>query len=103
MDWLGLAKVAAGAVTWRTIGLNAAGRKLIDALASQDENVRVIAGMSLVKGGVKALPLLRDALINRRNLATVISIIGDIGDTSALSDIEPFLNDGDVQVREVLF
>ena len=100
MDWVGLAKVAASAATWRIIGLKSAGRTLIDALASPDENVRTIAGMSLVKGGEKALPLLRDALSQRRALATVITIIGDIGGENAHKDIEPFLNDGDAQVQK---
>jgi HEAT repeat protein len=100
MEWLALGKVATSAIAWRAFGLNAAGRTLIDALASRDENVRVIAGMSLVKGGARALPLLRDALKRRSTLSMVISIIGSIGDKSVVGDIEPFLNDGDVQVQK---
>ena len=100
MEWLALAKVAASATAWRFTGLNAVGRALIQALASSDENVRVVAGMSLVKGANKGLPLLRDALHSRSTLATVITIIGDIGDRSALKDLEPYLNDGDLQVQK---
>ena len=100
MEWLALAKVVVSATAWRLAGLNAAGRALIQALASRDENVRVVAGMSLVKGGNRALPLLRDALDSRSVLAMVITIIGDIGDPSALKDLEPYLNDGDLQVQK---
>lgn len=100
MEWLALAKAAASATTWRFTGLNVAGRALIHALASNDENVRVIAGMALVKGGNRALPLLRDALDSQSVLAMVITIIGDIGDPSALKDLEPYLNDGDLQVQK---
>ena len=100
MEWLTLTKVFAGAAAWRAFGSKSAGRVLINALASPDENVRIIAGMLLVKGGRRALPLLREALKGRSALATVITIIGDIGDKSAVGEIEQFLHDRDPQVQK---
>ena len=100
MEWLTLVKVTAGAAAWRVFGSKSAGRLLIRALSSTDENVRVIAGMFLVKSGQRALPLLREALKGRSALATVITIVGDIGDKSVVGEIEPFLDDGDSQVQK---
>ena len=100
MEWLTLAKVVASAAAWRTFGSKSAGRVLINALSSPNENVRIIAGMLLVKGGRRALPLLREALKGRSALVTVITIVGDIGDKSAVGEIEPFLHDRDPQVQK---
>lgn len=100
MEWLSLAKVITGAAAWRIFGMDRGGRVLIDALSSPDENVRVIAGMLLVKGGQRALPLLREALKGRSALVTVLTIIADVGDKRVVRDIEPFLSDDDPQVRK---
>ncbi len=74
---MGVAKsvgvIAAGAA-WRLGYPDWAGRALIDALGSEDESARTIAGMLLAKGGAHALPLLREAMKNEQNLSMVLAV-----------------------------
>jgi hypothetical protein len=93
IDWPQLLKVFGASALWRATGLHAAGETLVHALASRDENVRISAGMFLVKGGGKALPLLRRALDRRESVPIVLSIIGDIGDGRGEVDVNRFSND----------
>ena len=52
---------------WYWLGITSAGRALVRALGSPDENIRSIAGILLAKSGKRAEPLLQEAL-NRRCL-----------------------------------
>jgi HEAT repeat protein len=92
-----LGVVAAGAA-WKLGHPEWAGRALIDALGSDDENARTIAGMLLVKGGAHALPLLRRAMAKRENLPVVLAVAGSIGDPALKADLERFVNDSDPRV-----
>ncbi len=83
---------------WRVTGIRAAGRPLVDALGSTDEDVRTIAGMLLVKAGKSAEPLLTEALARRENLPMVLSVLADIGDPDVESQIQSFSSDTDPEV-----
>jgi HEAT repeat protein len=100
MDWLHLLQVFVAGALWRLTGVSSAGRVLTRALAFEDENVRVIAGMFLVKGGSRALPLLRETLTNRKTLASVLTMLGDIGDRGAIADVQRFIGDPDAPVAK---
>jgi hypothetical protein len=50
------------------------------ALGAPDEDLRVVAGMFLVRGARNAEPLLEEALARREYLPQVIAILADIGD-----------------------
>src|SRR5690242_21916398 len=65
-------------VIWRALGERSSGEKLIMALSSTNENLRILAGIFLVRGGRKALPLLEKELENRRNLPQILMLLGDI-------------------------
>ena len=80
---------------WRATGLRSAGRALVRALGSDDENVRTIAGMFLTQSGRKSVPLLREALDRRENLPMVLTILGSIGDRESEPEIRRFINDPD--------
>ena len=62
---------------WRVTGLRATGRPLVRALGSDDEDLRTIAGMFLVKAGPSAQPLLEEALARGKNLPIVLTILAD--------------------------
>ena len=83
---------------WRATGLRAAGRPLVRALGSPDEDVRTIAGMFLVKAGKSAEPLLMEALARREHLAMVLSVLADIGDPDLEPQIRSFSTDPDPEV-----
>jgi len=87
-------------LVWRLTSLHAAGRVLIRALGSGDENIRTIAGMVLVRGGSKAAPLLREAIAKRENLSLVLAIIGSLGDRQFEPTLRRFIHDPDANVEK---
>ncbi len=82
------------------LGSQAAGRSLLDDLASEDENVRMLAGMFFVKNGRRSLPVLREALARREQLPTVLTILGDIATPECEGLIRPYLNDPDSEITQ---
>jgi hypothetical protein len=71
------AKLFAANAAWR-LGSRRAGKRLVDGLASSDENNRLIAGMLLVRAGKGAVPLLAEELRHPRNLPLLLRIMGDV-------------------------
>ena len=92
------AAIIASGTLWRTLGVPAAGRRLIRALGSDDETIRTLAGMFLVKAGARSLVLLAEALDTRDNLSLVLTILGDIGEPRSIPMIEGFTQDRDADV-----
>ena len=85
---------------WRLLGIRPAGRVLVHALASKDENIKTIAGMFLVQAGTKSSPLLKDALKHREGLTMALNVVGDIGDPTFESDLHVFAKDSDPEVAQ---
>ena len=79
-------------------GRHAAGKSLVEALASEDEDERVIAGMLLTKAGRRAEPLLEEALKEGRHLPMVIGVLGSIGDPAVVPELQPFVESEDAEV-----
>jgi HEAT repeat protein len=88
------------AAVWRATGVRLAGRALVRALGTDDEEIRAIAGMMLVKSGRKAEPLLQEALNRRENVSTVLTVLGSIGDPSIEPEIRRFADDKDPRVSK---
>lgn len=82
------------------LGSDAAGRRLVASLGSEDENVRMLAGMFLVKNGRRALPVLREALLRREQLPTVLTILADIAAPESAGLIRPYVADPDPAVAD---
>jgi len=98
---MNLAKVAqlfVSKTVWNVTGFDAAGRALIHALDSDDENIRTIAGMFLVQTGQRAEPLLEEALHKGQYLPMVINVLGSIGDPEVVSELHPFTKDRDPEI-----
>src|SRR4029077_5650377 len=85
---------------WYWLGITAAGRALIKALGSPDENIRSIAGILLVKSGKRAEALLLEAANRRENLPTVLTALGSIGDPAFIPQLRPFTNDPNQDVAK---
>jgi HEAT repeat protein len=100
MKLLKLLRVSFAAAMWRATGMRPAGRVLVHALGTDDEQVRMIAGMMLIKGGKKAEPLLREALNTRENISTVLTVLGSIGDPSVEPELRRFTDDKDPRVSK---
>lgn len=95
MELARVAGVFANRALFSATGLRPAGRTLVRSLGSDDENVRTIAGMSLVQSGRRAEPLLEEALERRESLPLVLSILGDIGDPECEAVLVRFTDDPD--------
>jgi HEAT repeat protein len=100
MKFLRLLAVLLTSLIWRLMGIRPAGRALVRALGTDDEQVRAIAGMMLVKSGRKAEPLLQEALDRRENVSTVLTVLGSIGDPSIEPEIRRFADDKDPRVSK---
>ena len=85
------------ALSW---GSNAAARSLFADLSSDDENVRTLAGMFLVRNGRRALPVLRQALARREQLPTVLTMLADIAAPESEAEIARFVDDPDPEVAQ---
>lgn len=93
-----VAGVLANRALFATTGLRPAGRALVRALGSEHEDVRAVAGMSLVQAGERAEPLLEEAADRRENLPLVLTILGDIGDPACEPLLARYTLDGDPEV-----
>lgn len=98
MNLLGLARVLAARALWTKVGLRSAGQHLVRALGSEDENVRTLAGMSLVQAGTRSEVILEEALERREILPLVLTALGDIGDPACRPVVERYVRDRDVEV-----
>ena len=87
-------------ILWQWTGLRALGNQLVEALGSEDENVRAIAGMFLVQTARRSRPVLIEALDKKQNLAVVLTILGDIGDLEDLPILEKYVQDPDSTVAQ---
>ena len=100
---MNLAKVAqlfVSKTVWNVTGFDTAGRALIHALDSDDENIRTIAGMFLVQTGQRAEPLLEEVLHKGQYLPMVINVLGSIGDPRIVSELRPFTKDRDPEIAQ---
>lgn len=100
MRLIGVARLPLLYGLWRGTGLTAAGRALVHALGSPDENIRTIAGMFLVRARERTVPLLREALERRESLPMALAILGDIGDRRCQPDLVRFTQDADPEVAK---
>ena len=77
-----------------------AGAKLISALGSDEEDVRVTAAMLLTRAGKRAEPFLLSALQRRENVPAVLDVLGSIGDVAVEPEVERLMGDSDPDVAE---
>ena len=95
MGPLQAARLYALKTLWSATGLRPAGRALIDALGSPDEDLRTVAGMLLVHSGKRAEPLIAEAIARREHLPIALVIAGDIGATALEPEIRRLTTDPD--------
>ena len=65
--------------TWRAFGSSGAGATLLEAMAGNDEQGRMLAGMSLVKAGERSLDLIREAYATGNATPQMVRLVADIG------------------------
>jgi hypothetical protein len=75
-------------VSWRLFGSRRAGEILLRALASEDEQNRMLAGMSLVKAGDRSLRLIEKKLNDEKGSVPLVRLLPDIGGEDARGLLE---------------
>ena len=81
----GPARVLLAGSAWRLFGSDAAAQTLLDAMSGDDEQQRMLAGMSLVKAGDRSIELIQDTLLAGRATPPVIRLLADLGGPRARS------------------
>ncbi len=98
--FLGALRLFVYRALWYWLGMTSAGRALVRALGSPDENIRSIAGILLAKSGTRAEPLLQESLNRRENLPIVLTVLGSIGDPALIPQLRQFTNDRNPEVAK---
>jgi hypothetical protein len=94
------ARLLAQSALWRATGWRAAGRPLVAALGSPEEDVRTLAGILLVRGGERAKPLLEEALRQREHLPMVVNVLASLEDSRYEPSLRTLAKDPDPRVAE---
>lgn len=81
-------KVFAAGATWRLFGSVRAGETLLDAVSGEDEQTRMLAGISLVKAGQRSLALIEEKIASGEATAPVIRLLPDIAGEEARGLLE---------------
>jgi hypothetical protein len=75
----GSVKVIGAGLAWRTVGSESAGYALLDAFSGDDEQEKMLAGISLVKAGERSTDLIEKAAKTGRLTPDVVPLLADIG------------------------
>jgi acetylglutamate kinase len=79
----GSARLLALGAAWQLVGVPAAGRALVRAAAADREDERTLAGVLLVKGGDRSVPMLAAALRAGSASVGLIEVLASIGSNRA--------------------
>ena len=74
--------------SWRIFGSRRAGEILLQALSGDDEQNRMLAGMSLVKAGQRSLRLIENEINDKKGSVPLIRLLPDIGGEDARDLLE---------------
>ena len=66
-------------VAWRTVGSESAGYALLEAFSGDDEQEKMLAGISLVRAGERSIDLIEKAGKTGRLTPDVVRLLADIG------------------------
>ena len=82
------ARILAVGVTWRLIGITAAGDALLTAVTTGSETDRTLAGMLLVKAGNRSVPVVTDAVLTGKGAADLVDVLASINTADARAALE---------------
>ena len=71
-------RVMVAGMSWRLFGSRRAAETLLQAASGDDEQNRMLAGMSLVKGGQRSFDLIENQLAAGRASALLVQLLPDI-------------------------
>lgn len=79
----GSLKVIGAGVAFRSVGSEGAGYTLLDAFSGDDEQEKMLAGISLVKAGERTVDLVEKARRAGRLTPEAVRLLADIGGSSS--------------------
>jgi hypothetical protein len=79
----GSLKVIGAGVAFRSVGSEGAGYTLLDAFSGDDEQEKMLAGISLVKAGERTVDLVEKAWRAGRLTPEAVRLLADIGGSSS--------------------
>ncbi len=94
-------KVLLAGMAWRTFGTNEAAKTLLEAMDSDDEQERMLAGMSLVKAGDRSIDLIQKTLASNQATPPIIRLLADIGGPKARSMLNEIASGEPGELTEV--
>ncbi len=87
-------RVLAAGTSWRLFGSARAAETLLAAMSSDDEQNRMLAGMSLVRAGQRSFDLIQEKFEAGEANARVIRLLADIDPQRARPLLEKIAGDG---------
>ena len=81
-------RVIVAGLSWRLFGSRRAGATLLQAMLEEDEQNRMLAGMSLVKAGQRSLRLIENRINDEKGSVPLIRLLPDIGGEEARDLLE---------------
>jgi hypothetical protein len=78
--------------------MRSAGRRLVKAVSSGDEQASTLAGIFLVKAGERSVALVSEALENGAGSPILATILGDLGGEKAEVELARLAESGEVEV-----
>ncbi len=85
---LSAGRVIAAGLSWRLFGARRAGATLLRAMSEEDEQNRMLAGMSLVKAGRRSLRLIETKIHDGQASVAMIRLLPDVGGEEARDLLE---------------
>jgi len=94
-------KVLLAGVAWRMFGADDAAKTLLEAMDGDDEQARMLAGMSLVKAGDRSIDLIQKRVASGRATPPVIRLLADLGGPKARSMLNEIASGEPGELTEV--
>ena len=79
---------------WRAFGVSGSARTLLEAFSGDNEQHRMLAGMSLVKAGERSFDLIEDEIAAGRATSGMMRLLPDIDHERARAVIAPLAEGG---------
>jgi radical SAM superfamily enzyme with C-terminal helix-hairpin-helix motif len=93
-------RIIIAATSWRLFGSRRAAETLLQAMSGDDEQNRMLAGMSLVKAGQRSFDLIENRIKAGEVSAPVIRLLPDIGGERAREVLEKIASGDQGELQE---
>ena len=93
-------RVIAAGTSWRLFGSRRAAKTLLLAASGDNEQNRMLAGMSLVKGGKRSFDLIEDQLAAGKATAPLLQLLPDIDAVRAREVLHTVVQGEPGEIRE---